>query len=433
MSATLFANGRIVDVREGVTREAVVLVRDGRIASVDPGPPSPRRPEAGADTDAARGPEDVAVVDLGRRYLVPGLITAHAHPGLMEGFRNDTAGLDEARMRRDLRLWARFGVTTVQGLGTDRPFGFDVMRDRRPDEARYLTVGHGFGVQDGAPPLHIDPPGPYRVSDPGFIRDALRALRDEGASGVKIWFDDWYGQMPRMTADVARTVIETSAALGLRTYAHVYRVDDAKELVRLGIRTLAHMPRDRVADAELWSLMRERQVAVLPTLVVPDSNIVWLDRPAFLDDPLFQLAVGRDAPAFLRSDAFHASIRGKREFARLRPDLVDAMANVAGAYREGVQIGFGTDAGVSQRTVGYGEHRELELLTECGVPPRDAIRMATLGSAEVLGRDDRGEIAPGRLADLLVLREDPFEDVRALRTIDSVWIDGTQVAGALQP
>ena len=87
---------------------------------------------------------------------------------------------------------------------------------------------------------------------------------------------------------------------------------------------------------------------------------------------------------------------------------------------------------MSQRTVGYGEHRELELLTECGVTPRDAIRMATLGSAEVLGRDDRGELAPGRVADLSVLREDPLADVRALRTIQSVWIDGAQVAGALQ-
>ena len=417
MSVTLFANGRVVDVRAGEAREGDVLVRDGRIESVG----------FGARADGA------AVVDVRGRYLLPGLITAHAHPGLMEGFRNDTAGLDKPRMRRDLRMWARFGVTTVQGLGTDRPFGFDVMRERRPDEARYLTAGHGFGVQGGAPPMHIDPPGPYRVSDPAFIREALQALREHGASGVKIWYDDWYGQMPRMSVEVARLVIETSASLGLRSYAHVYRVDDAKELVRLGIRTLAHMPRDRVADEELWTLMRDRDVAVIPTLVVPDSNVVWLDRPAFLDDPLFRRAVGPDAPEVLRSDEFHAGIRAKAEFPRLRADLVDAMANVAGAYREGVRFGFGTDAGVSQRTVGYGEHRELELLTECGVPPRDAIRMATLGSAEVLGRDDRGELVPGRVADLSVLREDPLTDVRALRTIDSVWIDGAQVAGPLQP
>ena len=428
MTATLFANARVVDVRAGTTRDADVLVADGRIVSVI-------HRAGAAGPAAAGGPPDGAgatVVDLAGRHLMPGLLSIHAHPGLMEGFRNDTAGVDEPRMRRDLRMWARFGVTTVQGLGLDRPFGFGIMRERREGEARYLTVGHGFGVQGGAPPLHIDPPGPYRESDPAFIRAALEALRDEGASAVKIWYDDWYGQMPRMTAEIARLVIDTSAQLGLRTYAHVYRVDDAKELVRMGLRTLAHMPRDRVADEELWSLMRERDAAVVPTLIVPDSNIVWLDRPAFIDDPLFRLAVGPGAAEHLRSEAFHAAIRAKPEFPRLSHDLLDAMANVRGAYGAGVRFGFGTDAGVSQRTVGYGEHRELELLTECGVPPAAAIRMATLGAAEVLGRDDRGEIAAGRLADLVVLREDPLTDVRALRTIESVWVGGAQVAGTLR-
>lgn len=429
MSSTLFANARVVDVRAGTTRDADVLVTDGRIASVGPSA-GPGAAPAGTGGRAGHAP-GARVVDLAGRHLMPGLLTIHAHPGLMEGFRNDTAGLDEPRMRRDLRMWARFGVTTVQGLGTDRPFGFGVMRERGEGESRYLTVGHGFGVQGGAPPLQIDPPGPYRESDPQFIRRALEALRDDGASGVKIWYDDWYGQMPRMSAEVARLVIETSARLGLRSYAHVYRVDDAKELVRLGLRTLAHMPRDRVADDELWSLMRERDAAVVPTLIVPDSNIVWLDRPAFLDDPLFRLAVP-DA-AFLRSDGFLDAIRAKKEFPHLRPDLTNALANVHGAYEAGVRFGFGTDAGVSQRTVGYGEHRELELLTECGVPPAEAVRMATLGAAEVLGLHDRGEIAAGRMADLVVLREDPLADVRALRTIESVWVDGAQVAGALQP
>ena len=434
MSETLFANGRIVDVREGVTREAVVLVRDGEIISVDPGPPSPRRPAAdtAADADTAREPQDVTVVDLDGRYLMPGLLSLHVHPGLMEGFRNDPNGVDEARARRDLAIWPRFGVTTVQGLGTDRPFGFEVMRDRRTGEARYLTVGSGFGVAGGVPPLHIvDPPGPLRSSDADEIRRALEGLREQGASGVKLWYDDWYAQMPKMAPEIARLVIETSARLGLRTYAHVYRVDDAKDLVRMGLRTLAHMPRDRVADDELWTLMKEHDVAVIPTLTVPDANVVYLDRPSFLDDPLVVAHLPEGAVAFVRSEEFQSGIRAKPEFPRLRDDLADASANVFAAYRAGVRIGYGTDAGVSQRIVGFGEHRELGLLVTAGVHPADAIRMATLGSAEVIDRDDLGEIAPGRRADLVVLCEDPLAEVRALRTIESVWIEGTCVAGPL--
>jgi len=428
MSEVLFANGRIVDVREGVTREAVVLVRDGEIVSVDPGPPAARRPEG----IAARAAADVTVVDLGGRYLMPGLLSLHVHPGLMQGFRNDPNGVDEARARRDLAIWPRFGVTTVQGLGTDRAYGFEIVRDRRPGEARYLTVGSGFGVAGGVPPLHIvDPPGPLRSSDSDEIQRALEALRERGASGVKLWYDDWYAQMPKMAPGIARLIIESSAQLGLRTYAHVYRVDDAKELVRMGLRTLAHMPRDRVADDELWALMKEQDVAVIPTLTVPDANVIYLDRPSFLDDPLVVAHLPEGAVAYVGSEEFQAGMRAKPEFPRLRQDLVDASANVFAAYRAGVRIAFGTDAGVSQRIVGFGEHRELGLLTTAGVQPADAIRMATLASAEVLGRDDLGEIASGRRADLVVLRDDPLAEVRALRTIESVWIDGERVAGPL--
>lgn len=414
---TLFANARVVDVRAGQVHEADVLVQEGLITRVGPG----------ARTSG------VVVEDLDGRYLMPGLLSIHVHPGMMERLRNDANGLAEPRVRRDLLMWARFGVTTVQSMGFDREFAFGVSLERQAGEARLLTVGHGFGVPDAVPQFRMDPPGPLREEDPARIRTVLEELRRRGASGVKLWYDDWYGQYPKMAKEVARTIIEAAAELGLRSYAHVYRVDDAKALIRLGLRTLAHMPRDRVADDELWGLMRERDVAVVPTLIVPDSNVVWLDRPAFLDDPLFRLAVPPDAPDHLRSAEYLGGIRAKPEYARLRPDLADAMANVGGAYRAGVRFGFGTDAGLSQRIVGYGEHRELELLTECGVPARDAIRMATLGSAEVLGRDDRGEIVAGRRADLVVLREDPLADVRALRTIESVWIDGERVAGALAP
>lgn len=442
MSEVLFANGRIVDVREGVVREAVVLVRDGEIVSVDPGPPVPSagrsasivgRPSGAGEDGLPGGGErpDASVVDLAGRYLLPGLLSLHVHPGLMQGFRNDPNGVDEARARRDLAIWPRFGVTTVQGLGTDRPYAFQVIRDRRPGEARYLSVGHGFGVRGGVPPFHIDPPGPYRESDPGFIQGALEELRERGASGVKLWYDDWYGQLPKMPAEIARLIIETSARLGLRTYAHVYRVADAKELVRLGVRTLAHMPRDRAADEELWTLMKADDVAVIPTLTVPDANVVYLDRPSFLDDPQVTSRLPEGAVALVRSEEYLAAIRAKPEFGRLRQDLVDALVNVAAAYRAGVRFAFGTDAGVSQRIVGFGEHRELGLLVTAGVRPADAIRMATLGSAEVLGRADLGEIAAGRRADLVVLREDPLAEVRAMRTIESVWIDGARVAGPL--
>jgi imidazolonepropionase-like amidohydrolase len=97
-----------------------------------------------------------------------------------------------------------------------------------------------------------------------------------------------------------------------------------------------------------------------------------------------------------------------------------------------VPFGGGTDTGVANRVPSFYEHRELELLVDAGVSPVDALRMATIGSAEILSqRGALGEIAPGRRADTVVLRANPLRNVRNMRTIETVWLDGVQACGAL--
>jgi imidazolonepropionase-like amidohydrolase len=97
-----------------------------------------------------------------------------------------------------------------------------------------------------------------------------------------------------------------------------------------------------------------------------------------------------------------------------------------------VPFGFGTDTGVANRVPGFYEHRELELLVAAGVSPIDALRMATVASAEIIGQKGvLGEIAPGRRADMVVLRSNPLQNIRNTRTIDMVWLDGVQGCGAL--
>ena len=81
---------------------------------------------------------------------------------------------------------------------------------------------------------------------------------------------------------------------------------------------------------------------------------------------------------------------------------------------------------------GFYEHRELELLVGAGVAPLDALRMATVGSAEIIGQKGAlGEIAPGRRADMVVLKANPLQNIRNTRTVESVWLGGVQACGAL--
>ena len=416
----LLFGAALVDVLAGQLQlDEEVLIRDGVVQAVG----------RGLSADGAE------VVDLTGRYLLPGLIDLHVHPGMMSGLLTDPNGLAPERVERDLRAWLRYGVTTVQAMGTDRPFAFELRDRQRAGEllgARLFTVGHGFGTPGGVPAFQMDQPGPLKPADPASAGRAVQDLASRGASGVKFWYDDWYGQYPRMAPEIARAILQACRAHGLTSYAHVYRVDDAKQLIRDGLDVLAHMPRDRTADDELIELMLARRTAVLPTLAVPETNYAFLTNPSWMDDPLFTLLLPPGSVEFLRDERFLASVRARPEFPHLEPDLQRARENLRLVYQAGVSIGFGTDAGVSFRVIGFAEHRELELLAECGVRPIEALRMATCRSAELLGQADRlGAIAPGRLADLLVLRENPLLDLRATRTIESVWYEGVRVAGPL--
>jgi imidazolonepropionase-like amidohydrolase len=417
----LLKNVNIVDVTTGAVRERMdVRVADGKIQAI------------GAGLPAAEGS---MVADLTGRYLMPGLISIHSHPGMMVGLRMDPNGQTPERMKQDLGVWLRFGVTTLQGLGTDRPFGFDVQREQRQAliGARFLSVGQGFGVAGGVPAFRMDPPAAVvRETEPGGIRRVLETSAERGASGVKIWYDTWWGQMPKMKPEVARTILEEAARVKLPVYAHVYAVDDAKLLIRSGLHAIAHMPRDREVDNELINLMLERNVPVIPTLAVAESAFIFVDRPSWVDDPLFGKFLPPGSREFLRQEAYLNTVRALKQFSSLRPDFERAMRNVGLLHRAGVRFGFGTDTGVANRVPGFYEHRELEMLVSAGVAPVDALRMATIGSAEVIGqRGTLGEIAPGRRADLVVLRANPLQNIRNTRTIESVWLEGVQACGAL--
>jgi imidazolonepropionase-like amidohydrolase len=404
-------NVNLTDVRAGRVLEGQdVLIANGRVEQV------------------GRGLQATEQVELGGKYVLPGLIDLHVHPGVMVGLRMDPDGQSPERVEHDLQVWLRYGITTVQSMGLDRPFVFD----RGFSGARLLSVGHGFGVRGGVPPVLMDPPGPLRVTEHAQIREALQRLLERGASGVKIWYDDWYHQMPKMAFAVARTIIEHSRELGLRSQAHVYYVDDARALVEAGLDVLAHMPRDRVVDNGFIEAMRAANAAVIPTITVPESNVAYEAAPDWLADPLLTRFLPPGSREYLGSEEVANAIRGKPEFPELWPDLERARRNTALCYQAGVRVAFGTDTGVSNRVIGFFEHRELQHLVDVGVSPADVLRMATLTNAEVLGMaDEFGTIEPGRRADFVVLRGNPLEDISHTRRIDSVWQDGVQVAGPL--
>ena len=101
------------------------------------------------------------------------------------------------------------------------------------------------------------------------------------------------------------------------------------------------------------------------------------------------------------------------------------MKNLKTLYDAGVNIGFGTDSGATPlRVAGFAEHRELHLMVAAGLSPLQAITLATRNAAALLMLDDRGTLAPGKRADLLLVKGDPSHDISSLDSVQTVWSQG---------
>jgi imidazolonepropionase-like amidohydrolase len=380
---------------------AVLIVRSGKVVAAG----------SAAKTTIPDGAERV---DVGGRFIIPGLVNAHGHVGSADGLQSGPAVNTEDNVRRQLALNARYGVTTVVSLGDDREPGFR-MRDANdaPDLSRARLFVAGPVVSAKSP------------------EDARRAVRDVAAlkpDWIKIRVDDNLGTTTKMPPEVYRAVIEEARAQELPVAAHLFYLEDAKRLVRAGVDLLAHSVRDLPVDRELTDLMRARDVCLSPTLMREVSTFVYASRPAFFDDPFFTREVDANVIAALEDPERQAAMAKSRAAQAYREGLEIARRNVKALHDAGVRIASGTDSGPPARFQGYFEHLELEELVRSGLTPAQALVAATGDAARCMGLGDRlGTLTPGRAADFLVLSRDPLQDIRNTRAIEAVWIAGNRV------
>lgn len=184
-----------------------------------------------------------------------------------------------------------------------------------------------------------------------------------------------------------------------------------------------HSVRDRKIDKNLIALMKDKNIAYIPTLQLDDAAFVYAEKPAWMKDEFFKKALDPGVEKWLASSAYKPKEINRK-------NLKIAQANVVALYRAGVRVGLGTDSGATiNRIQGFAEHRELELLVQAGLTPMETIHIATGQSASILGIENtRGVLAAGKVADLLVLNADPLNDIRNTRNIHAVWLEGVKVA-----
>jgi imidazolonepropionase-like amidohydrolase len=225
---------------------------------------------------------------------------------------------------------------------------------------------------------------------------------------------------------VYAAAIAEAHARNLPVYAHIFTLDDAKAVVAEGADVLAHSIRDRVVDAEFIQLMREKNVAYVPTLVAHEATFVFADRPAWVNDPALRDAYP-ELPLALGAPEFAAGIAKNPDLPQFRQQYAIARQNLKALADAGIRIALGTDSGTANRFYGYSEQRELELMVSAGLTAGQAIVAATQTAAALIGLDDAGTLTEGRRADFAVVAGRPAENILDSRRISAVYRAGTAV------
>ena len=377
-TAVAFEGARLIVGDGTVIDDAVFVVDDGLFTQV------------GAQ-GAVEIPDGAARMDLGGKTVMPAIVNAHVH---LDPERDARTGL--------LQHMAYYGASLVVSLGHDEGDAPFEMRDEMvPDGARSQTAGRGITTPE---PRRSEVP--YWVTTEEEARDAVRELAAQQVDIVKIWVDDRGGQYERLSPELYGAVIDEAHANGLRVTAHVFRLEDAKGLLRAGIDAFAHGIRDMDVDDEVVELWRERpDVVLVPNLPGPGvvEEFDWLSGTVPADRVAEMNAGSTDRPAAQESFGIQA-----RNLVRLS--------------QEGVKVAFGTD-GSSPWAV----HQEMADMVRTGMSPGDVIQAATSTSAEFVGADDLGTVEAGKSADFVILDANPLDDITNTRAISAVYLRGAAV------
>ena len=425
----LLRDVRVIDGNGGPPLEhADVLITGSKITAV----------ETEAETDARKLPPNTTIVKLTGETVLPGLISNHSHLGITKGTSVSGNNVTRANILRQLRQYTAYGVTTVTSLGLNlKPF-YDLQPQAHSGAthtADMFGADRGFGAPNGAPPASMGllDTQVYRPQTPEEARAQVRETAQRHPDLIKIWVDDMHHTVPaKMTPEVYKAIIDEAHVNGVRVASHVYYLEDARLLVGDSVDILAHGVRDTAVDPDFIKLIKARGTWYVPTLGLDESFYIYAEHPEWLQQPFLRRALPPSLAAQLSDPAWRAKVLGDtKAVAAQKQSLATNMKNVKTLFDAGVNVGFGTDSGATPlRIPGFAEHRELKLLTEAGLTPLQAIQTATKNAAALLHLDDRGVIAPGKLADLLVVDGDPSKDITAVDNIESVWRRGRKVADA---
>ncbi len=379
--------------------DACVVVQGDRIAKVGACP-----------AQAARH------IDGKGKFLIPGMMDVHIHLRGARGADGDRAGI------RALQSYIYCGITTVLDLGNNPDYIFklrDMERSGKIVSPRLLAAG-GIVTYPGS---HGSGPDATLVDSWPQAIPKLAAAIARHPDMLKLTYEEHgWAFRPMITllpVDLMTHIIQYYNDNGIRTTAHISSEIRAREAIFAGVDTLAHPVIQGVESDDFVRLMRARLIPEATTLTIGDNYTRLAEHPEFLDQQLYRDTMEPDEIQRLKTTG-SAGMKENRQGWWMKVMTPAGQENVKKIDAAGGIMALGTD-----QSSGPAAHRELELIVNGGVPPLNAIRIATLHAAKFLGRErDLGSIEEGKIADLVLLDADPLDDINNAKRIHLVIKNG---------
>ncbi|MFM2411662.1 MAG: hypothetical protein RL481_2490 [Pseudomonadota bacterium] len=384
----------MVDVARGlVIPDAAILITGHRITAAGP-------------AAAVAVPEGATTIRLDGHWLIPGLINNHVHlgnrlPGAAgAALANESPSHQILRMQKAAREALDSGVTTVRITGAEYGNDFDLKRA--------INAGYAIGPRIETAGQVIVPSGGHgnrEANGPAEFAKAVREQIENGASWIKISISggiaDAHGDIAAspMMLDELKTVIEVAHRNGVKVTAHNGSPAAADDAIALGIDCFEH---GYYLGRKQLQAMKDKGIWLCPTIGVSQASVMEFFKRQGMPEWYME---------------------------RVRSVSKAHWAMLQEAIRLGVNIAMGTDQNPAEPNAGTtATIRELEMYVEAGMTPLNSLRTATSAAAEMLGLTaDVGSLSAGRFADIVAVKQNPLENIAALRTINFV-MKGGQIA-----
>jgi imidazolonepropionase-like amidohydrolase len=354
-------------------------------------------------------------IDLKNSTVMPGLMDMHVH---IEGENSPTKYLEEFTVNAIDYAYSAIplaqktlmsGFTSIRDLGGS---GANIALRKAIQKGlvigpRIYTAGKAIGTTGG----HADPTNGYRedlMGDPGPKEgvingpaDAYKAVRQrykEGSDVIKITASGGVlsmatnGQNSQFTDEELKAIVAAAKDYGFKVAAHSHGAEAMKRAIKAGVHSIEH---GTLMDDEVYPLMKQHGTYLVATIIAGRSSADSAKIPGYY-------------PPMITKKALEIGPKSQSNFAR--------------AYKEGVKIAFGTDAGVFSHGKNW---LEFVYMTEAGMPILEAIQSATWNAADLMGTQNiLGSIEANKLADIIAVNGDPTKDVKVMGQVNFVMKDG---------